>query len=168
MDFVINFLESINYIRIGGSENERRASEIIYDKFKELGGTPSFSEFNVKTFSPSIAKITVLEPYKKVYEGYCIGYTGNHDFEAELVCETSDTESLSDVDNKIIMVIERVNFKNYEKLIAQNVKGFLMVNPPDRKTQCPTASIEAVDKFGQICGISIPFTAGYEMINRKA
>ncbi len=164
----ISFLEQINYVRVGGSKEEKKAARYISDVMASLGAVASIETFDVQSFTEGKATLEVLEPYRAKYEGFPVGFTGSHNFTANLIPRPSDVESESDAKGKILLVTQRVNYKRYKHLANIGASGFIMLNPPGKKPQYTTASWEAVDRFGEIAGLSLPYEAGREMVKRGA
>ncbi|MCF0112037.1 MAG: Zn-dependent exopeptidase M28 [Erysipelotrichaceae bacterium] len=69
-----NLLKEIGFTRLGGSEEELRAANIIIERLKEFGVNARTESFPVNASKVTKASLEVLEPYQKTYE--CSGYRG--------------------------------------------------------------------------------------------
>jgi hypothetical protein len=64
-EFQMDFLNRLSFNRFGGTDDEKRAAELILSEIEALGGKGELFEFSIPGYSISKASFTVLEPYEE-------------------------------------------------------------------------------------------------------
>lgn len=125
-------LEDLYFERIGGTEDELRATKIIQEALKEEGLESYIEEFDVNAADISEATLEVLEPYQKSYkvEGYkSSGCTPKEGLVADLCYfECDNPVSVKDVKGKIALVNGYVGLKSYKSFAKAGALGFIGFN----------------------------------------
>ena len=75
--YQMDFLEKLAFNRYGGTEDERKAAELISEEVKRLGGSSQIEEFTIPGYSVSKAALEVIEPFHRTLEVNAVGRTGS-------------------------------------------------------------------------------------------
>ncbi len=128
-DRAFRLLEAISFERLGGSEEEKQAADILVDKLHSIGLQPEIEKFDIWQYQPKQARLEVLEPYIGDCEVEVYGLTGStsdEGIEGEfLYVEDADEVSLLEAEDKIVLINKRVNLKKYRRLAEAGVAGFI-------------------------------------------
>ena len=73
--YQMDFLEKLAFNRYGGTEDERKAAELILEEVKRLGGSSQIEEFTIPGYSVSKAALEVIEPFHRTLEVNAVGRT---------------------------------------------------------------------------------------------
>lgn len=126
-EFQMDFLNRLSFNRFGGTDNEKRAAELILSEIEALGGKGELFEFPIPGYSIQKAKLTVLEPYEEEITVTGIGRSGstNGPIEAELFyAEQGEEENFKGAKGKIVL-INSTHPTVYKRLTASGALGFL-------------------------------------------
>ena len=122
-------LKKIGFVRTSGSNEEKKAAEILLDEIKKVGLEGELEPFKVDYYEIKRAKFEVLEPYYKEYTvtGYGMsGSTPSEGLECEFeYVENADMVNLTNASGKVVLVNNGLSVKNYGNLIKAGVKGFI-------------------------------------------
>lgn len=128
-DREFELLQKIGFVRVSGSEEEKRASQILVEEIKNIGLEPEVETFKVPYYKVQKVKFEVLEPFYKEYtvEGYGrSGSTPDDGLVADfLYVENASEVNLFNAKGKIVLLNNRVSYKIYERLCKAQVKGFI-------------------------------------------
>lgn len=72
-----DIIEKLSFTRPAGSDECRRACDIIRDEVRKLGGETVLEAFSFEHFKIDRAVLRVTEPYEREYEATGIGFSGN-------------------------------------------------------------------------------------------
>ena len=119
-------LKAISFERIGGSSDERKCAELLFNYCKERNIDVVYEEFEIDKYE--ISKASLLVDGKEIE---CTGYgmsgsTGTKGLTAPFkYIEKGDDESLFDVAGKIVLIEGRMPYVTYKKLIEKRALGFI-------------------------------------------
>jgi hypothetical protein len=126
-EFQMDFLNRLSFNRFGGTDDEKRAAELILSEIEALGGKGELFEFSIPGYSISKASFTVLEPYEEEITVTGIGRSGSTGgpIEAELFyAEQGEEENFKGAEGKIVL-INSTHPTVYKRLTASGALGFL-------------------------------------------
>ncbi len=167
-------LEEISFERLGGSDEERRAADILAEVIRCMGLEPEMQRFDIWTYEPVQARLEILEPYHKQYGVGVYGLTGStpsDGVEADfLYAEDVDEVSLSEAKGRIVLVNYGVDLKRYRRMAEAEVAGFvawggLIYRREDR----PRWAIRPeYFKHGKIPGVILFADEAAELVQKEA
>ncbi len=125
----IDFIKEIYFNRMGGTENEKKAADIIIEKVRSLGGTATYEPFEVDYFDIDEASLCVLSGKKDYYihvTGYGrTGCTPKDGIEAPFMYAGGGSDlELEGCEGKIVFV-NGIHHDLYKKLLDKKAAGFL-------------------------------------------
>ncbi|MDD2889077.1 MAG: M28 family metallopeptidase [bacterium] len=166
---ILPFLKSIAFERIGGSTEEKKTSSIIIKKLNSFGAHPYIERFKILSFKPGTAQLTVIKPYNKTYKAYPVGLTGSAKIKGNLrYLELGTEKNSGNIKDKIILIKGRFDYKNYKALIENKAKGFICIDPPEKKLSCFSIEENFIKQSGKLPGINIDFISGLELLQKQA
>jgi hypothetical protein len=77
-DKAMEFLRRIAFPRLGGSDAEKKAAEMIAAELRGMGLKPQIEEFEIWSFANPQARVEVVEPYKATIEASALGSERDH------------------------------------------------------------------------------------------
>ena len=168
------FLNKIGFVRVSGSEEEKRAAEMIREECAAIGVDAVIEEFKVLDGEVELAELEVTAPYNQKYT--CTGYKRceDGDIEAELVyVENALDAALVDVKGKIVLLNTPPRLPVFRKLLEAGAAGFIAMTGTMRDTEddsdLPTGMLrKTLTAFGKLPAVSIRMTDAFDMINRGA
>lgn len=170
-----DLLKKIGFVRTSGSEEEKKAADILVDEINKIGLDAELEPFKVDYYNITEAKLEVLEPYYKEYKvtGYGMsGCTAKEGLECEFkYCEFGDKINLLTAKDKIVMLNDRVSVKAYENMIKAGVKGFISFSGTviDDNSKTDLEDRKLRDKhleFGKIPGLTIRAKDALEIVKK--
>ena len=183
MDFIngkreYDLVERLSFTRVCGTEQERKAAEIIMEELKSFGLEPWLEKFDITTGNVDASSLEILEPYSAVYDagGYRFGPStaeGGEEYELEYV-EKLDGTSLRRAKGKFALLNEaRVGAEELEKLVNAGVAGFMTmsgnVDDEREKTDLDHRRYsETMRSKGTLPAITVRMPDAFEMVRRGA
>lgn len=118
-----HFLKKLSFTRIGGTEEELKAANLIKSQIETFGGTASIVPFPITSFAIETAK---LSSAKNPYEVSGIKGSGNinQTLPFYYMETTLDTDKY-DLEGKIVLINGIVNKKIYQKLLKYHAAAFI-------------------------------------------
>lgn len=172
-------LEEISFNRMGGTDDELKAANIIIDKAKDLGLEAYLEPFKIEVGKVNLAKLEVLEPVYKEYvvAGFGLsGKTGEDGIEAEFLYGEDGIETnLWDAEGKIVLIngaAGSMPVKAYENLIKAKAKAFIATSG-DIYEKVEESDLIAWDlrprhlKYGSLPGVAIRPIDAQELVLSK-
>ena len=166
-------LEKIGFVRTGGSDEEKRAAEILLSELKALSVEGTLEPFPVSWYEVKTAKLEVLEPFYRSFDvrGYGLsGSTGEDGLTAEFCyVQQASPLDLLHVKGKIVLVNGNVNPEIYERIIKAGAVGFLtwsgtVIDDVD-KTDIELRTLrETFLRHGKIPGLTMRARDAMEMV----
>ena len=126
-EFQMDFLNRLSFNRFGGTDDEKKAAELIVSEIEALGGSAEIWEFPIPGYSISKATLKVTEPYEEEITVTGIGRSGSTEgeIEAELFyAEQGEEENFKGAEGKIVL-INSTPPAVYKRLTASGAVGFL-------------------------------------------
>jgi len=127
-----NLLKKIAWERIGGSEKELEAANIIKGEIEKLGLEAKLEGFEVDFPTIKNAKLEILEPKYKEYTvtGYGMtGSTNKEGVEAEFYYLQNENDiDHQNIEGKIVLCNRRLKLEEYKKLVNKKVAGAIFVD----------------------------------------
>ncbi len=80
----IDYLHKLSFIRMGGSDSEKKAAEMIAKWVGELGYTAHSEEFDIDSFEPAFGTLTPLVPSGDDIKVRPVGLSADCDVEGEM------------------------------------------------------------------------------------
>ena len=151
-------LEDISFVRLGGSEEELKAANILKD-FCEAAGVPAVIEdFEVDVVKINKATLEVLEPEYRAFPVIGIGKTANTPEEGvvggfKYIEDAKDT-NLLDVEGKIVLLQGRVLPELIEKLEKKGALGYISLGGVMHEEESIKNEMRPMNAFGK--GFSLP------------
>ena len=122
-------LEKIGFVRVSGSDEEKKAAEMIIDEVRALGADAVLEPFPVSHYEIKKVKFEMLEPEYRDFEVLGYGYSGCTDpdgLTAEFAyVQQGNTDDLRGVKGKIVLVDGRVAPDVYERIVKAGAVGFV-------------------------------------------
>lgn len=168
----MEFLKSVSFPRLGGSDSEKKAAEMIAGELKSMGLNPTIEEFEIWSFANPKAKVEVVEPYKATIEASALGLSGNtppEGIEAPLKnVETGAVEFLNDVEGAITLATGNGGSKGYERSKKKGVVGRLLVGRPGADLFNLAVNSFQFERFGKLPSAWIKYQDGLDLIKKGA
>ncbi len=170
-----NILKEISFVRVGGTKEEKNASEILVKYITKMNVESKIEEFDVPHFIPIKSLLKVTKPYEKEYEATVYGMSGNLDekeYDFIYLSITTDND-MKNAAGKIAMINSRMTYEIYKKLIDNKVAGFItfsgtIIDENDKTDLEDRTLREGHFKRGEVPGLTIRIVDAIEMINKKA
>lgn len=170
-------LKKISFERVGGSEKEKEAANILQNELIDLGYLPYEEEFEVDYSQIVDASLEVLEPTQKKYEVTGVKMTGStpkNGITAELVyIEDANDANLEYIEGKIVLINSRIIHNIYKKLVTKKPAGFICISgtiyDEKKDTDLDVFSIREKDyELGKIPGVTIRAIDAQELLEKQA
>lgn len=166
-------LNQLYFERLGGTEEELKACEMIADELKAIGLDSRIEAFDVVRNTVQKVKFEVTEPYHKVYEATAyMGCVNTEGLSAELAYFESDTAvSRKNVEGKIALVNGYLGMKTFKALCEAHAVGFITYNgdvDQEENDLDPRELRKTVQEFGNIPGVNIRIHDAMELIENQA
>lgn len=168
----MDFLKRISFPRLGGSEGEKKAAEMIADELRAIGLDPRIEEFEVWSFANPVAKLQVLEPYTADIEASALGLSGctpPEGIEAPLkYIETGTVEFINDVEGCITLATGNGGAKGYERSKKKGVLGRILIGRQGAGLFNLAVNSFQFERFGKLPSAWIRYEDGLDLIRRGA
>lgn len=167
-------LEDISFVRLGGSEEELKAANILKD-FCEAAGVPAVIEdFDVDVVTIKTATLEVLEPEYHAYPVIGIGKTANTPGEGVVggfkYIEDAKDANLLDVDGKIVLLQGRVLPELIEKLQKKGALGYISLGGVLHEDESIKNEMRPMNAFGKgfaLPGVRIHISEAEQLVRTK-
>jgi aminopeptidase YwaD len=171
-DRAYELLKRLGPARLGGSNRESEAAQILVDEIRGLGLQPTEETFTVQTFAEASAQLEVLSPFQAAIACKAIGLSGNtppEGMEAPLVyAESGGSAYLSDAGGKFPLIFGRLNALKYEALATEGALGFVCIGDPGKRATLNMLEINWIKRWGKRPGAFICFEDGLRLIREDA
>ena len=122
-------LEKIGFVRVSGSEEEKKAAEMLVEEIRALGVEAELEPFPVTHYEVKKVKFEMLEPEYREIEVLGYGYSGctpEEGITAEFAyVQQGSRNELYGVKGKIVLVDGRVAPDVYERIVKAGAVGFV-------------------------------------------
>lgn len=170
-------LQKMGFTRVTGTEEERRAADLLQKEVEALGVQCRQESFAVKGSRVLKAALTVLEPYEKEYEvtgyeGAACTPAGGLTAEFAYIGEADET-SLISAKGKIVLMNGRVTMENYPLLAEAAVAGFVTMSGAllDKREESDLETRKlrpAMGNFTLLPGLNLRIKDALEMVQLGA
>jgi len=172
-----DFLEKLSFVRIAGSDEEKRAAKMIQDEIKAMGLESRVEEFDTIYYEPQKVEFKVCEPYEKTYEVTMVGRSGStpeEGLEAEFIYVSEpDLIQHMGVKGKVVMLDTHVSYETYRDLIKYGAVGYITFSgnfhdDKDRTDIAVRVLRHGHTKNGECPGVTLRVSDAMEMVQKKA
>ncbi|MGM9857880.1 MAG: M28 family peptidase [Bacilli bacterium] len=171
-----SLLKEISFTRISGSEEEKKAANILKREIENIGYKTEFETFEVDYSEVEKVNLELLGPMQKQIqcEGVLMsGSTPIEGIERDLVyIENCEDVNLINVEDKIVLLEGRIFHSIYKKLITAKVAGFIALSgtiyDDEKSTDLLINQIRVHDyNLGYIPGVTIRAKEGQMLASLK-
>ncbi len=175
-EFQMNLLNKLAFNRYGGTDDEKRAAEILLQQINDLGGNGEIQEFKIPGYKIEKAALTVIDPFIKEIAVTGIGRTGSTEgsIEAELhYAENGEPENFIGAEGKIVLV-NTLNLAVYERICKSGALAFITVSgnyfDDEEKTDLDRKYLRDrfLNKCGKLPGVCMRVADGISMLRDGA
>ncbi len=170
-----DFLNSIGFVRMGGTPEELKAAEMIRDDLLGDGIDARIEDFVIQDVDVNTATLEVLEPYAASYTVTAYKGSGCADaLEADFIYVEDATEAdLVDAKGKIALVNGFLRLPLYKKLVDAGVAAFVTMSGDmlDKMEESDlfTRTLRApLRTQGVIPGVNLRVCDAFDLVNRGA
>ena len=173
-------LEEMNYIRVAGSDGERRGAGTIERALAEIKVRHHVDEFPIQDYDVQKARFAITAPFVMEAEATGYGFSGNTLEEGIrapfLYAEDGDDITLAGARGKIVLLNAHPSAKIYEKLVNAGVAGFVTISglPIDEreKTDLEMRSLRHTrhlknGELPKICGVTIRASDALDLLRKE-
>lgn len=168
----MEFLKSVSFPRLGGSDAEKKAAEMIAGELRAMGLKPMIEEFEIWSFANPEARVEVLEPYEATIDASALGLSGSTPPEGIEVplkyVETGAVEFLHDVEGVITLATGNGGSKGYERSKKKGVVGRLLIGRPGADLFNLAVNSFQFERFGKLPSAWIRYQDGLDLIKKGA
>lgn len=170
-------LKKIGFVRVSGSQEEKKAAQILLDEIQSIGFEGKEETFTVTDTFHTEGTLKVLEPYEKTYTVTCYrccGSTPNEGVTAGFAyIEDMLEANLVGIEGKLVLVQGRMTPELYQKLLKAKVAGYLTfsgtIEDKEEETDLPTPIMrERLTKFGLMPALNIRAKDAMELVRDRA
>ena len=168
---VYEFIKSINFVRVGGTPEEKKAADIIKRKLDSFKIETSYQDFTLATSYGSKSEFKFLEPYEKTVEisqrvisggtpagGLVTGFK---------YIDSGGERYCNDIEGKVVMTTGRLDRVLYERLTRNKVVAVIVPMGYGQKIYGITFNIDFVKKFGELPVCFMNYDDALEMVRNN-
>lgn len=170
-------LKKIGFVRVGGSEEELKAAQILKAEIEEMGIKADIEPFEIEDYVQETAELEVLEPYNKKYVVRAYRFSENTPDEG-IEAPFYYAENMTDVDianskGKIILVNGIVRLDLFRKILKSGAVGFIsmtgtMLDTDENSDLLQRSTRDTLRAFGNLPAASIRIKDAFEMVKEGA
>jgi len=169
---VFEFIKKINFNRLAGTENEKKAAVIIKTEFESFGLQCTIQEFSLATSHAGNASLKILEPYEKTIPISHRAVSGSTPVDGISAgfkyIESAGERFCQHIENKVVLVTGRIDRYVYERLTRQKAAAVLVPMQINQDLYTVGFDIDFVKKFGPLPICYIGYYDALEMVKRNA
>lgn len=127
------FLKKLGFVRICGTQEEKKAAEMIMEEVRSIGLTPELEAFPITRCAPVEARLAVTAPVYQEFPVRGFFYADpmeirDREFDFYYMEDTSPV-SLQQAKGKFVLLNQRpTDAESYKKLYDAGIQGFLAMN----------------------------------------
>ena len=170
-------LKKIGFVRVGGSDEELKAAQILKAEIEEMGIKADIEPFEIEDYVQEKAELEVLEPYNKKYVVRAYRFSENTPEEG-IEAPFYYAENMTDVDianskGKIILVNGIVILDLFRKILKSGAVGFIsmtgtMLDTDENSDLLQRSTRDTLRAFGNLPAASIRIKDAFEMVKEGA
>lgn len=170
--YQIETVNKLAFNRQGGTDDERRAAQIIRDEIAAFGGTSTVETFQIPHYEVMKASLKVTSPMEREFTVNAIGFTGStpeEGIEAELFyAEDASDMKLKQAAGKILLLNGGI-YSRWEEIVNSGALGYITIageffDDPER-TDLPRPHIRKnLQEKGRIPGLVIRTRDAMELL----
>ena len=166
-------LEKMSFVRMGGTEEEMAAANILMDEIKAMGLEPVIEEFEIEDAELIAGELEVLAPFNKKYvvRAYKLSESTS---EEGLVAPFYYAENLTAVDlanckGKIVLVNGYLSLEQHRKLLKSGAVAFITMSgtvlDTEENSDLSAMTMRDVRRaFGNMPAATIRLTDAFEIV----
>ena len=170
-------LKKIGFVRVGGSEEEMKAAQMLKAEVEAMGIKADIEPFEIEDYVQETAELEVLEPYNKKYTVRAYRFSENTPDEG-IEAPFYYAENMTDVDianskGKIILVNGIVRLDLFRKILKSGAVGFIsmtgtMLDTEENSDLLQRSTRDTLRAFGNLPAASIRIKDAFEMVKEGA
>ncbi|MFA4838264.1 MAG: M28 family metallopeptidase [Candidatus Neomarinimicrobiota bacterium] len=165
------FVQKINFIRVGGTKAEKEAAEIIAKQIREIGLQPEYHDFSLATCHRFSSKMKILSPYEKeikMTHRVISGGTPPDGLTADFKYIDSGGERFcEDIEGKVVMTTGTVDRILYERLTRHHATAVIIPMEHNKELLGITFNGDYVKKWGELPVCYISYNDALEMVKQN-
>jgi hypothetical protein len=165
------FIKKINFIRVGGTKEEKKAAEIIANQFREIGIEPKYFDFPMATSHRFSSMMKILSPYEKdvkITQRVISGGTPPEGLTAEFKYIDSGGERFcKDIKGKVVMTTGNVDRILYERLTRHHAAAVIIPMEHNKELLGITFNGDYVKKWGELPVCYVRYNDALEMVKHN-
>ncbi len=166
------FVKKIDFMRVGGTDSEKKAAEIIARQFQEIGIQSEFHDFPLATSHKFSSKMKILSPYEmeiEISHRVISGATPKNGLVADFkYIDTGGERFCEDIEGKVVMTTGNVDRILYERLTRHGVAAIIIPMDYNKELLRIPFNGDYVQKWGILPVCYVSYNDALEMMKRKA
>jgi len=162
-EYQINIVNKLAFNRLGGTDDERRAAQIIRDEIASFGGESFIENFNIPHYNVRKASLKITAPFEREMTVNAVGHTGStpeEGIEAELYyAENASDMKLKNAKGKILLLNDGV-YSRWKEIVESGALGYVIISgefddDPERTDLARPYIRKAMIDKGRIPGLTV-------------
>jgi len=129
-EYQIKTVEKLAFNRQGGTDDERRAAQIIRDEIKSFGGESTVETFKIPHYDVKKAELKITAPFERTMTVNAVGHTGStpeDGIEAELFyAENASDMKLRQAKGKILLLNDNT-YGRWKEIVESGALGYVII-----------------------------------------
>lgn len=130
-EYQIKTVEKLAFNRVAGSDDERRAAQIIRDEIRSFGGESAVETFRIPHYDVKKAELTITAPFARTMTVHAVGHTGStpeEGIEAELFyAENARDIKLREAKGKILLLNDNT-YGRWKQIVESGALGYVIID----------------------------------------
>ena len=164
-------VKKIDFMRVGGTEGEKKAAEIIAMQFQEIGVQSEYHDFPLATSHKFSSKMKILGPYEKeikITHRAISGGTSPDGLTADFRYIDSGGERFcKDIDGKVVMTTGNLDRILYERLTRHHVAAVIIPMEHNKELLSIPFNGDYIKKWGELPVCYVSYNDALEMMKNK-
>lgn len=173
-------VEKISFTRWGGTDEEKRAAEILMNEITSHGGEAEYMEFKIPAYECHKCTMRVVAPFQKELEVIPYGISGElpeggKDFKFRYIESSSEMafRGIGDLSDTAVM-INALDYDMYKQLNKHHAGAFIVIhnlkwwNTPADSDLMPRPMRAKMLELGKIPGFSIRSSDATDLVRNHA
>jgi len=129
-EYQIRTVEKLAFNRQGGTDDERRAAQIIRDEITSFGGESTLETFKIPHYDVQKAELRITAPFARTMTVNAVGRTGStpeEGIEAELFyAEDASDMNLREAKGKILLLNDNT-YGRWKEIVESGALGYVII-----------------------------------------